>query len=133
VNPESPPKLYINPFRELKVHKSYSFLWVFLFRELYVSLGKRSLLKSHLRSCCTPHWIFSSAQPDPTSEQLGVTEFISLPALAPSLLPTHQGTRPGQRSPWKTSGTQAHTLQHFYQISNCCIEIHKTPLGVMHW
>jgi hypothetical protein len=26
VNPESPPKLYINPFRELKVHKSYSFL-----------------------------------------------------------------------------------------------------------
>jgi hypothetical protein len=89
-----------------------------LFQELYVTLGKRSsLLKSHPRSYCTPHWIgsFSLAQPDLSSERLGVTErperlgrdFFFLPAL--TFLRWNLLTRSGWRSSWKTSGTQDHT------------------------
>jgi hypothetical protein len=117
-NPESPPKLYINPIQGLKVCKNYSVIWDFCYKSSN-TWKRSSLLKHQLRSRRTPHWIvgFSSAQPNLTqcraprvTKQTGryCRDFVSLPAFIS--LCWNPRTRPGQRSPWKISDTQAHTL-----------------------
>jgi hypothetical protein len=96
-----------------------------LFQMLYVTLGMRSsLLKTHLRSHQTPHWIvgFLMAQRDPIQFRAAWSCQVmwkawqreSMSALA--FLRWNSCTRPGKSSLWKTSGTQAHISIHCYQI-----------------
>jgi hypothetical protein len=82
-----------------------------------VTLGERSaLLMCCLRPCRTPHCLVSfwSAKPKVTQCRAALQRpwwkqrrhFPSLPSFAS--LRWSLGTRTGQRSPWKTSSTQAH-------------------------
>jgi hypothetical protein len=93
-NPESPPELYITLIHGIKGELLLSLS--LLFQELYVTLGKRSLPKSHLRSC-TPHWTvgFSLAQPNQTQCRVAQSYWATWKewqrlSLFPSLEPSHQ-------------------------------------------